>query len=68
MSGPNPGNKLEALNIFSIFENFWACLIYLSADELLDPNLDLQKAEEGFRGTLLASTISSQAISEACSN
>lgn len=38
------------------------------ADELLDPNLDLQKAEEGFRGTLLASTISSQAISEACSN
>ncbi|KAL0332705.1 UNVERIFIED_CONTAM: Ubiquitin carboxyl-terminal hydrolase 26 [Sesamum calycinum] len=38
------------------------------ADELLDPNLDVQKAEEGFRGTLLASTISSQAISEACSN
>ncbi|KAK6150719.1 hypothetical protein DH2020_015651 [Rehmannia glutinosa] len=38
------------------------------ADELLDPNLDAQKAEEGFRGTLLTSTISSQAVSEACIN
>ncbi|KAI3451487.1 hypothetical protein Pfo_008152 [Paulownia fortunei] len=38
------------------------------ADELSDPNLDMQKAEEGFRGTLLTSTISSQAVSEACFN
>ncbi|GFP97041.1 ubiquitin carboxyl-terminal hydrolase 26 [Phtheirospermum japonicum] len=37
-------------------------------DELSDPNLDVQKAEEGFRGTLLASTISSQVVSEACLN
>ncbi|CAA0811076.1 Ubiquitin carboxyl-terminal hydrolase 26 [Striga hermonthica] len=35
------------------------------ADELSDHNLDLQKAEEGFRGTLLASTISSQTVFEA---
>ncbi|KAL6523117.1 Ubiquitin carboxyl-terminal hydrolase 26 [Orobanche hederae] len=38
------------------------------ADELSDTNLDIQKAEEGFRGTLLASSISSQAVSKACSN
>ncbi|PIN21050.1 Ubiquitin carboxyl-terminal hydrolase [Handroanthus impetiginosus] len=38
------------------------------ADELSDPNLDAQKAEEGFRGTLLASNISSQAMPEACLN
>ncbi|KAH6812671.1 ubiquitin-specific protease 26 [Perilla frutescens var. frutescens] len=38
------------------------------ADELSDPNLDMQKEEEGFRGTLLTSTISPQAVSEACLN
>lgn len=39
-------------------------LAYLHADELLDPNLDAKKTEEGFRGTLLSSTVSSQAVSE----
>ncbi|KAG8383772.1 hypothetical protein BUALT_Bualt04G0048500 [Buddleja alternifolia] len=38
------------------------------ADELSDPNLEEQKEEEGFRGTLLTSTVSSQTIPEACLN
>ncbi|XP_047975404.1 ubiquitin carboxyl-terminal hydrolase 26 [Salvia hispanica] len=39
------------------------------ADELSDPNLDIQKEEGGFRGTLLTSTIPHQAaVSEACLN
>ncbi|KAL3630133.1 Ubiquitin carboxyl-terminal hydrolase 26 [Castilleja foliolosa] len=38
------------------------------ADELSDPNLDVQNADGGFRGTLLASTISSQVVPEACLN
>lgn len=38
------------------------------ADELSNSNMEVQKAEEGFRGTLLTSSISSQAISEACLN
>ncbi|KAL8477228.1 hypothetical protein ACS0TY_029500 [Phlomoides rotata] len=38
------------------------------ADELSDSNLDAQHAEGGFRGTLLTSTIPSQAVSEACLN
>ncbi|KAL3527978.1 hypothetical protein ACH5RR_012634 [Cinchona calisaya] len=38
------------------------------ADELSDHKMDMQKAEEGFRGTLLASNISPQVVSEACLN
>lgn len=38
------------------------------ADELSDPKMEVQKAEEGFRGTLLTSDISSQAVSEAFFN
>ncbi|KAL8045205.1 hypothetical protein ABFX02_08G097900 [Erythranthe guttata] len=38
------------------------------ADELSDPNSDAHKTEEGFRGTLLTSTMSSRGISEACLN
>lgn len=40
----------------------------ICVDELSDPNLDMQKEEGGFRGTLLTSTISHQAVSEACLN
>ncbi|KAA8524129.1 hypothetical protein F0562_010440 [Nyssa sinensis] len=36
------------------------------ADELSDQKMEVQQSEEGFRGTLLTSTISSQIVSEAC--
>nr|XP_027077455.1 ubiquitin carboxyl-terminal hydrolase 26-like [Coffea arabica]XP_027077456.1 ubiquitin carboxyl-terminal hydrolase 26-like [Coffea arabica] len=38
------------------------------ADELSDEKMDVEKLEEGFRGTLLASNISPQAVSEGCFN
>lgn len=38
------------------------------ADELSDQKMEVPKAEEGFRGTLLTSNISSQVVSEACFN
>ncbi|XP_027179388.1 ubiquitin carboxyl-terminal hydrolase 26 isoform X1 [Coffea eugenioides] len=38
------------------------------ADELSDEKMDIEKLEEGFRGTLLASNISPQVVSEGCFN
>ncbi|KAL3829381.1 hypothetical protein ACJIZ3_018183 [Penstemon smallii] len=38
------------------------------ADELSDTNVEVQTAEEGFRGTLLTSNMPSHAASEACLN
>lgn len=38
------------------------------ADELSDQKMDVQKAEEGFRGTLLTSNLSTHAFSETCFN
>lgn len=39
----------------------------LFPDELSDHKMEVHKAEEGFRGTLLTSSVSSQ-VSEACLN
>ncbi|XP_051140687.1 ubiquitin carboxyl-terminal hydrolase 26 isoform X2 [Andrographis paniculata] len=38
------------------------------ADELSEPNLDAKTTEEGFRGTLLTSTVPSHPVSEPCLN